>query len=218
MNVFEITEVAPVVVDDKLQAISFALTGVDGDVTERTIYSTPATMPERDEPYVFADYRALCANIATQQGLYDAMAVKMEARKVPAAAPTTPVPVVMTEAQKRATWVSQIDATVAQVYSQYTRFQLEYEMREAAAQAFKDAGYTGEPTVWIKSFADNTGITYQACADLILSQAVKLRGAMTLLGSLRMDKYKILTAGTLEEASAAFDAIIAQVGAIAGSL
>jgi hypothetical protein len=114
--------------------------------------------------------------------------------------------------------MGQIDSTVAAVYAQFTRFQMEYEMREAAAAAFKKSGYVGEPTDWIKIFADNTGISYRACTDLILSQAAQLRGAIALLGAYRMNKYKVKNAATIEEASLEFDKIISDVTALARSL
>lgn len=130
-----------------------------------------------------------------------------------------PPPVhVPTDAETKQAWADAIDSRVAFVYQRYTRFQVEYEGREAAALAFKTAGYVGDPTSKVTRFADNTGMTYQAATDLILAQAANLRSAVDALGNLRMDKYKVTRAATLAEAQAALDAIMLAVDAIDRSL
>lgn len=85
-----------------------------------------------------------------------------------------------------------IDELVAKVYSKWMRFEAEYYQREAAAQAFKDAGYTGDPNVWVTAFSDAAGIPINDSVDLILSQAEGLRTALTALGAIRMRKYELV--------------------------
>lgn len=108
-----------------------------------------------------------------------------------------------------------IDARVAMVYSTWTRFQQEYLAREAAAQAFKDAGYTGDPGVWVSAFATAAAMSNQAAADLILSQATGLNNALSALGALRMRKYEVLNAADADAAIAAYNNVIADINAVA---
>lgn len=110
----------------------------------------------------------------------------------------------------------QIDEAVAAIYGRFTRFQLEYTDREAQAQAFKDAGYTGPVPPRVSEFATPAGTPAQAATDLILQQAVNLRSAQAALSALRMRKYEVLRAATDAQAQTAADAIlqaIATVGA-----
>jgi hypothetical protein len=111
-----------------------------------------------------------------------------------------------------------IDQTVASVYATWMRFQAEYEGREAAAQAYKDAGYTGDVSVWISGFADAANKTAQEATDLILQQSVSLRGALEQLGTIRMRKYEVLMAADCDTASAAHASIIAAIQAVAASI
>lgn len=85
-----------------------------------------------------------------------------------------------------------LDATVARVYSTWTRFEAEYEFREKAAIAYKAANYSGVCSVWITAFAGPAELTTRVACDLILAQAEGLRAAQEALGALRMRKYEIL--------------------------
>lgn len=111
-----------------------------------------------------------------------------------------------------------IDDAVAAVLDRSTRFSMGYEQREAAALAFKNAGYTGDPTVWISRFAQNTGRTNKDSADLVLAQAAMLRQALLQLEALRMDKYLIAAAATPHAALDAYNQIVAAVAQIAKQL
>lgn len=111
-----------------------------------------------------------------------------------------------------------IDFTVAAVYARWTRFESEYKEREAAAVAFKAAGYAGDPGIWVSAFASAAGKTNQEAADLIISQANNLRDALALLGAQRMRKYEILAAGDEAQARAAHADIGAQITAIAQAI
>lgn len=107
-----------------------------------------------------------------------------------------------------------IDDAVANRIIRSTRFSMEYTEREAAAQAYKDAGYTGNPSDWVTRFANNAEMSYIAAADLILAQAIGLRQALKELACLRMDKYLVLNASTLDEAQAKFNKIMADIEAV----
>jgi hypothetical protein len=114
--------------------------------------------------------------------------------------------------------MSYIDTSVANVYSTWMRFQAEYEAREAAAQAFKAAGYEGDAGIWVTGFATAAGLTPQAAADKILVQSVSLRGALSSLGALRMRKYEIMACTDAVSARAKYDEIVANVATLATSI
>jgi hypothetical protein len=112
----------------------------------------------------------------------------------------------------------QIDAQVADIYSQWTRFQQEYLLRENAADAYKAAGYTGDCSIWITAFASAAGISNQAATDTILSQAVALNGALVTLGALRMRKYEILAGKDQASVQASYDDISGKIKAVAAQI
>lgn len=114
--------------------------------------------------------------------------------------------------------MASVDDAVAAVISKSTRFAIGYEQREAAAIVFRDAGYVGDPTIWVSRFAENTGMTNQAAADLILSQADHLRGKLQDLEALRMDKYKIQAAADEAAARTVCAAIIQQIKDVAATI
>jgi hypothetical protein len=113
---------------------------------------------------------------------------------------------------------NQIDNTVADVYSAFTRFQQEYTNRENAAQAYTNAGYTGDPTMWVTSFSDAAGLTPQQGAVKILQQATLLNGALMALAAQRMRKYELVP--TLDAAGllAVYNSIINDINSIASEL
>jgi hypothetical protein len=129
----------------------------------------------------------------------------------------TPCPVVTSQlsAQELA---DAIDGLVASIYSNWTRFQQEYLLREQAAQAFKDAGYAGDPGTWVSAYATSAGVTNQAAADTILAQASMLNGALKSLGALRMRKYEVIKAANAITAQAVYDDIVAQTNAVAATI
>lgn len=128
----------------------------------------------------------------------------------------TPMPFSLTEA--KAQLVVGIDDEVATIYHKYTRFQGEYELREAQAQAFKDAGYTGEVPPQVAAFATPAGLDTQTATDTILAQAANLRGALAQLGVLRMRKYEVINAADLATAQTKHDEIIIAISAIGAAL
>lgn len=114
--------------------------------------------------------------------------------------------------------VASIDDAVAAIYARYNRFQAEYTEREAQAQDYKNAGYTGDVPVQVAAFATPAGKTGQQAADIILSQAAQLRGALSQLGVLRMRKYEVLAAPDAAAAQAIADAILGAVAQIGSAL
>lgn len=95
-----------------------------------------------------------------------------------------------------------IDSTSFSILSKWTRFTEEYEIAEAQAKAFKDAGYQGECGVYITSYAEPEGISNQEATDIILAQADSLRTLQIQLREQRMRKRLLLDCATIEEVEA----------------
>ncbi len=87
--------------------------------------------------------------------------------------------------------VDNIDNTAASILSKWTRFTEEYKLREAAAIAFKEAGFTGDVSIYISSFATVAGLDNQSATLLILQQAQSLRTLQEQLAVQRMRKYEL---------------------------
>lgn len=84
-----------------------------------------------------------------------------------------------------------IDDKVAAIYAEWSRFEKELQSRESAARQLKDAGFEGEVSAWIKSYADPLGLSYVEAVDVILKQADDQRSTQEALASLRMRKYEL---------------------------
>ena len=112
----------------------------------------------------------------------------------------------------------QIDNAVADIYGRFTRFGIEYEEREAQAQAYKDAGYTGPVPPRVSDFSVPADMPASAATDLILAQATNLRAAQGALSALRMRKYEVLRAITDEQAQAAAAEILAAIDVVGGQV
>jgi hypothetical protein len=98
--------------------------------------------------------------------------------------------------------VGAVNTAFAAAYDKWSRFSFEYLEREKVAREYQSGGYVGTPDGLISSFASNVGISSEAASVLIIAQADALRSLLKSLGALRMDKYKILNATTLEAAQA----------------
>lgn len=127
-------------------------------------------------------------------------------------------PVAPTLDEVKAVGVEQIDTVIARIIESRTKFQMGYEKREAAALAYKNADYKGDPTIWITAFADEAGLPYQTATNVILSQAVALRAALEQLEALRMRKYRVQRATTVAEAEAARAVVINEALTIEATL
>jgi hypothetical protein len=112
--------------------------------------------------------------------------------------------------------VGQIDDAIAAIYARWQRFESEYVLREAAARAYVDGGYQGDPGVWVTAYAIGAGIALDVAADRILQQADARRVALEQLAALRMSKYSIQAAADVAGAAAAHD-LIAQRAAEIGA-
>ena len=121
-------------------------------------------------------------------------------------------------ASVRAGLISALDTYIGSIYSRFTRFDLEYKKREAAARAFKAGGYLGLAGIWVKSFADSAGMTEAVASDLIITQADKLNQALENIAAIRMRKYTLNGATTEAQAQALYNAIINDANWIAAQL
>ncbi|WP_308569889.1 hypothetical protein [uncultured Haemophilus sp.] len=105
--------------------------------------------------------------------------------------------------------VDGIDSKAAEIYKYWTRFESEYRERQAAANAFKSAGYQGEVSRYIADFARHAGIDNKTATDLILVQAEGLEKLQMELANQRMRKYEIKAPNlTLDQMQAIYDDII----------
>jgi hypothetical protein len=90
----------------------------------------------------------------------------------------------------------------------------EYQRNASDAQAWKDAGYTGEPPLSVKTGAESHGITAKEEADLILRESAMAEGFIETLRTWRMTAkgvQGIQGATTPEQAQAVFDAAMADL-------
>ncbi|MEB4587046.1 hypothetical protein [Pasteurella multocida] len=87
--------------------------------------------------------------------------------------------------------VNSIDDAAASISAKWTRFAEEYKEREAAAVAFKEAGFAGDVSIYISSFATVAGLDNKSATFLILKQAQGLRTLQEQLAVQRMRKYEL---------------------------
>jgi hypothetical protein len=118
----------------------------------------------------------------------------------------------------RQAMIEEIDKLVENIYDKPMRLSKEYEQREAAALAYKNAGYTGAVPARVLGFSVPAGMSPKDATDLILSQATTLRSALDQLGDLRMRKYEVMRLPTDEAALAAHAEIIATIKQIGASI
>ncbi len=114
--------------------------------------------------------------------------------------------------------IDMIDNTAAHVTSKWTRFTTEYEESEKAAIEYKAAGYEGDVSIFITSYADAAGVSYQEATDTILIQADGLRNLQAQLRAQRMRKYELKAADlTLEQITTLRDEIITNIQTLGAS-
>lgn len=111
-----------------------------------------------------------------------------------------------------------IDDAVAAVYTKWTRFQVEYDARKAAAETFKANGYQGDPGVYITAFATAAGLDNQTATDIVLVQVTMFAKALNDLGAARMRKFEVKRADTAEAALTLTDTIKAGIDTIAATI
>jgi hypothetical protein len=118
----------------------------------------------------------------------------------------------------KARLAADIDSLVFQVYEKPNILAREYLAREAEAQAYKDAGYSGTIGPYFQGFITESGMLPAAACDLILSQAENFRAAEPELANLRMAKYSVSRATTEGDALSLYTATINRIKEIAATL
>lgn len=117
---------------------------------------------------------------------------------------------------KREQLIDNIDNIAATLIAKWTRFESEYKEREKAALAFKENQYQGEPSIYIKGFADAANIDNKTATDIILKQAEQLRNTLAQMSVLRMRKYELKQDNlTLEQMQAIHDDVVSKMQALA---
>lgn len=195
--------------------LSFNISAVD-DATGARAEIRWSTACEMDMPgalYADTDLAEKCKEFAEQAGIYD----DLERRLGSATVESTPPPT-LTDDEKRASWVTGIDNVIFSISDSVTRFQPAYTLREAEARAYTASGYTAPITSLITRFADNNSMSYPDAAELIIKQADSLRPALLQLEDLRMDKYLVIRAPSIDDAEAQYQRIISEANAIAVTL
>ncbi|EGY51995.1 hypothetical protein [Neisseria shayeganii] len=121
-------------------------------------------------------------------------------------------------ADVRAAETERINAAVYGVAQPLLRFRAEYELREAQARAYAEAGYTGEVPSQVAAFATPAGLTPQQATDIILQQADKLHAALDQLATLRMRKFELQSLDSTEAVTERSNEILAAVAAVGEQL
>lgn len=196
--------------------IDFVVKGTENGTANTASVTTWAAVSGVTAKSLVQDQIAACEGSVDYKRAQDQITGRLASAKTPMYNPAlvqVEKPVIPDDVQ-RDRWATSIDDTVAAVLGRFTRFQMGYTEREAAATAFKAAGYIGDPTIWVSRFADNVGMAYKDAADLILAQAQGYRESLEQLEALRMDKYKVTLAPDLVAAKVEYDAIMTQCLAI----
>lgn len=208
--------IVPSYSDGRVQSIAFraVLTADDGATETADLIATNPR--EIMAPGTDIELLVSCREQAARENVEIHLTTILLGKKTPRY--TAPPVVELSDADKKAIWMQQVDATISTVLGHFTRFERGYELREVAARAYRDAGYTGEVSGWISGFADSFKIGYQAAADTIIAQADLIHAGHYQLDAVqRMRKYAIATA-TIAEAEAIFNDIMAKVSEIEASL
>jgi len=168
--------------------------------------------------YTAEELNAIASKVAEADGAHDIARSRLEAVLIVPLAYVPPPAHVPDEDEQKAMLAAQIDGKVAYIYRQFTQFQVEYELREAAAQAYKNAGYTGQADPLIADYAESSGMTAEQAAEATLYMASQLRAALPQLGVLRMRKNRVLRASSMEDARAEFGQIMGAIEQIESAL
>ncbi len=114
--------------------------------------------------------------------------------------------------------IGEIEGAVMAVYSRPVQLAREYELREADAVAFVAANYQGAPGRVLAGFATSSGMTPTAAANLVIAQSNAFRGAELSLADLRMRKYEVSRATTVEQINTIHAETIAAIKVIAAQI
>ena len=188
----------------------------DGTRVERPIKLTCAIEPDEDGEFDNEELTQVCVESPEYQHACSSMRSEIFILKTPVYVP--PVIPELTLEHKKSLMMNQIDNQVANVMTKYTRFQMGYVQREAAAQAYVDNNCEGEAPFWVTSFADRAQVPHPDAARLILAQAAGLRKGVEVLEDLRMRKYEVQRAETEETAQGLLEEILAEIVKVEGEL
>lgn len=167
-------------------------------------------LPEVDQSPALTQYQRYGAETLTRSG--NVVVV------IRAVVPWTAAEIAAELSVVKTALAKEIDAAVLAIYDKPITLGKEYEAREKAATDYKAAGYTGTVPARLAGFATPAGLTPRVAADLVLSQASQLRGALDSLSDLRMQKQSVQRAATEAEARTIHTATMASIAAIAAAL
>lgn len=189
-----------------LEFVALSKDESDGEIRQTEIKFTCAIDPNEDGVFDQKELEAFAVASPEAAHAFVVMRAELLNRKVPVFVP--PVIPELTLDQHKQGFMARVDNFVGNVTTKYTRFQMGYVQREAAAQAYVESNFEIAPTIWITSFADRARIPYTQAAQIILTQASALRHGVEVLEDLRMRKYEIQYAATRENAEAIFTDIM----------
>lgn len=171
---------------DELNLTAEGLRGpgwIDPSLTTDTATVIDVTLPDGFLPgaYAYSDGEWTVAN----QAIIDAHAAEIAAQV----------------AQASLAVLRRIDADADAIYRDAMGArQSEYTEAELQAQAFKDAGYTGEAGPMVAAWALATGNTEQWAADDILGQAAQWRQAQAAIRTQRLVHKQMVRSATTQAA------------------
>lgn len=108
-------------------------------------------------------------------------------------------------------YVTNIDNKAAEIYNIWTRFEIEYTARRDAALKFKEANYEGDPGIYVTSFALSAKIDNKTATNIILQQADLLQKVQDDLAAIRMRKFELKRAETLEQLTDIYNDIMSAI-------
>lgn len=121
-------------------------------------------------------------------------------------------------AAEQAALVEAVNSRAAAIYSEWAKFELEYRARESAALAYQATEFKGEPGIYITSYAEQAHLSNQQAAEAIIAQSAALRAAQEQLAALRMRKFEIERATTIESARTIASDIISAMDQVAAAV
>ena len=108
-------------------------------------------------------------------------------------------------------YATNIDNKAAEIYNIWTRFEIEYTARRDAALKFKEANYEGDPGIYVTSFALSAKIDNKTATSIILQQADLLQKVQDDLAAIRMRKFELKRAETLEQLTDIYNDIMSAI-------
>ena len=100
--------------------------------------------------------------------------------------------------------IRDLDTRCAAIYARRLRFAREADIEEAQAQAYKDAGYTGNVPRLVAAHASAASITATEAADAILADAQTYRAALLALAEARARRRQLARLDTMAAVRTAY--------------